>query len=91
MLDQIIKKEKAVLLNKMSCGTVIMDSLNKLSHTEDFFVEIPSGLREMLKSGKASLTNPVKIQVISLQILELKEKQVLKDKQQSFRNQPHKL
>lgn len=54
MLDQIIKKEKAVLLNKMSCGTVIMDSLNKLSHTEDFFVEIPSGLREMLKSGKAS-------------------------------------
>lgn len=54
MLDQIVKKEKADLLNKMSCGTVIMDSLNKLSHSEDFFVEIPSGLREMLKLGKAS-------------------------------------
>lgn len=54
MLDQVVKKEKADLLKKMSYGTVIIDSLNKLSHSEDFFVEIPSGLREMLKSGKAS-------------------------------------
>ena len=53
MLDQIVKKEKENLLNNIYCGTVIVDFLNKLSHSEDFLVEIPSRLREMLKSGKA--------------------------------------
>lgn len=54
MLDQIVKKEKAELLNNVNCGAVVMDSLNKLANSEGFFVEIPSGLREMLKTGKAS-------------------------------------
>ena len=53
MLDRIIKKEKIKLLNKLECGAVVIDSLNNLLSSEDFMVEIPSGLREMLKSGKA--------------------------------------
>lgn len=60
MLDQIVKKEKIDLFNKISCGAVILDSLNKLSHSEDFIVEIPSGLREMLRSGKATFDKSAK-------------------------------
>lgn len=53
MLDRIIEKEKIELLNKLNCGAVILDSLNKLANSNSFIVEIPSGLREMIKSGKA--------------------------------------
>lgn len=53
MLDQIVKKEKINLLNKLECGAVVADSLNNLMNSENFIVEIPSGLREMLNSGKA--------------------------------------
>ena len=62
MLDEIVEKEKITLLNSLSCGTVVMDSLNRLFHAEDFIVEIPSGLRKMLQNGKAtfdkSMQNP---------------------------------
>lgn len=54
MLDQIVKKEKNILFENLCCGTVVLDSLNKLANNEDFTVEIPSGLREMLKTGKAT-------------------------------------
>lgn len=54
MLDVIVKKEKIELLNKMNCGAVILESLNKLTHSEGFYVEIPCELREMLKTGKAA-------------------------------------
>lgn len=54
MLDQIVKKEKAELLNSLACGTVVMDALNTATHAVDFHVEIPGGLREMLKTGKAA-------------------------------------
>jgi hypothetical protein len=53
LLDRIIEKEKIELLNKLNCGAVILDSLNKLANSNSFIVEIPSGLREMIKSGKA--------------------------------------
>lgn len=53
MLDQIVNKEKINLLNKLECGAVVVDSLNNLMNSENFIIEIPSGLREMLKSGKA--------------------------------------
>lgn len=54
MLDKIVKKEKINLLNKLECGTIVVDSLNNLLSSESFVVEIPSGFREMLKSGKAA-------------------------------------
>ena len=57
MLDQIVKKGKKELLNKLNCGAVIMDSLNKISDSEAFFVEIPKELHEMLKSGEAVFDN----------------------------------
>ena len=41
-------------LNNISCGTVFINSLNEVSHAEDFIVEIPSGLRKLLKEGKAT-------------------------------------
>ena len=53
MLDQIVTKEKTELLNLLSCGAVVSDALSNLAHSDEFFVEIPSGLREMLKTGKA--------------------------------------
>lgn len=60
MLDQVVKKEKSTLLKNLSCGGVILDTLNKLTHNEDFFVDIPAGLREMLKSGTATLDKSTK-------------------------------
>ena len=39
----------------LDCGTIVADSLNKIAHSEGFFVEIPKGLRDALKSGKAAL------------------------------------
>ena len=53
-LDRIIEKEKTHLLNNISCGVSFMDSLNKLANSDDFVVDIPKGLREMLKDGKAA-------------------------------------
>lgn len=60
MIDQIIKKEKSNLFNNLSCATVIIDALNNCTYSEDFFVEIPSGLREMLRSGKATFDQSAK-------------------------------
>ena len=60
MLDQIVKKEKKALLNELSCSAVVLDSLNKLAHSENFVLEIPEGLRELLKSGKAAFDNSSK-------------------------------
>lgn len=54
MLDKIVLKEKQNILNKLNCGAVVFDAFNKISHSNDFLVEIPSGLREMLKTGKAT-------------------------------------
>lgn len=53
ILDKIVKKEKEELLNNLSCGAVISDALYNLTHSDEFFVEIPSGLKEMLKTGEA--------------------------------------
>lgn len=53
MLDRIIEKERIDLLKKLNCGTVILDSLNKLANANSFIVEIPDELSEMIKSGQA--------------------------------------
>lgn len=53
MLDQVVAEEKMNLLNKLECGSVVIDALGHLN-SEDFIIEIPSELREMLKTGKAS-------------------------------------
>lgn len=55
MLDKITQKEKTNLLNHLNCSMVVVDSLNKIAHSDSFFVEIPKGLREALKTGKATL------------------------------------
>ena len=55
MLDKITQKEKSNLLNKLNCGAVLADSLNKLAHSDGFFVEIPKGLRQALEKGAATL------------------------------------
>lgn len=55
MLDKITQKEKSNLLNKLNCGAVLADSLNKLAHSDGFFVEIPKGLRQALEKGEATL------------------------------------
>ena len=60
-LDKITKKEKSNLLNMLDCGAIVADSLNKIAHSEGFFVEIPKGLRDALKSGKATLDKSTKI------------------------------
>lgn len=60
MLDKVIDKEKTNLLNNINCGIVFLDALNKLNHSEDFVVDIPMELREMLKSGKAAFDNSSK-------------------------------
>lgn len=39
----------------LDCGTIVADSLNKIAHSEGFFVEIPKGFREALQTGKATL------------------------------------
>lgn len=54
-LDRIIEKEKSTLLNMLDCGAILADSMNKIAHSEGFFVEIPKGLRDALKSGRATL------------------------------------
>ena len=54
-LDRITEKEKLNLLNMLDCGAIAADSLNRIAHSEGFFVEIPKGLRDALKSGKAAL------------------------------------
>jgi len=53
LLDKIVEKEKSNFLNTLSCGAVIIDSLNQLNHAEDFIVEIPKGLRGKIISGEA--------------------------------------
>ena len=53
LLDRAVEKEKKDFLNSLYCGTVVVDSLNQLAHAERFFVEIPKGLREKLKTGEA--------------------------------------
>lgn len=55
MLDKITQKEKTNLLNNLNCSMVVVDSLNKIAHSDGFFVEIPKGLREALRTGKATL------------------------------------
>lgn len=45
MLDQVVKKEKSTLLKNLSCGGVILDTLNKLTHNEDFFCRYSSGTK----------------------------------------------
>ena len=47
MLDRIVKKEKNNLFENLCCGTIVLDSLNKVAHSKDFIVEIPGGFREM--------------------------------------------
>ena len=54
-LDKITEKEKTNLLCMLDCGTIVADSLNKIAHSEGFFVEIPKVLREALQTGKAAL------------------------------------
>ena len=54
-LDRITEKEKLNLLNMLDCGAIAADSLNRIAHSEGFFVEIPKGLREALRTGKATL------------------------------------
>lgn len=54
-LDRITEKEKLNLLNMLDCGAIAADGLNRIAHSEGFFVEIPKGLRDALKSGKAAL------------------------------------
>ena len=54
-LDKITEKEKSNLLNMLDCSAIAADSLNKISHSGGFFVEIPKGLREALRTGKATL------------------------------------
>lgn len=61
MLDQIVTKEKSNLLNALSCGSMAADSFNRLAHSKEFIVEIPSGLRELLKSGKATFDKSGKV------------------------------
>jgi hypothetical protein len=53
ILDRFVEEEKKDFLNSLYCGTVVADSLNQLAHSESFFVEIPKGLREKLKTGEA--------------------------------------
>lgn len=54
LLDEIIKKEKKNVLNNINPSITFLDSLNELSDN-DFEVEIPAELREMLKTGEATL------------------------------------
>ena len=60
MLDKITQKEKTNLLNHLNCSMVVVDSLNKIAHSDGFFVEIPKGLREALRTGKATLDKSAK-------------------------------
>lgn len=59
-LDKVVEKEKRDLLNTIECGAVIVNELNRLDHSEDFIVEIPSGLREMLRKGEAAFDKSAK-------------------------------
>lgn len=60
MLDRIVKKEKNNLFENLCCGTIVLDSLNKVAHSKDFIVEIPGGFREMLNAGKAAFDKSTK-------------------------------
>lgn len=60
MLDKIVKKERTEFLKNLSCDAAVIDSLDKLVSSEEFIVEIPGGMREMLNSGKASFDQSVK-------------------------------
>lgn len=55
MLDKITQKEKTNLLNHLNCAMMGVNSLNEIAHSDGFFVEIPKGLREALRTGKATL------------------------------------
>lgn len=60
MLDNITRKERSELLNRILCGTVFINSLNECNHAEDFIIEIPYELRKLLKEGKATFDNSSK-------------------------------
>ena len=48
------------MLNTIECGAVVVAELNRPAHSEDFLVEIPSGLREILRKGEAVFDKSVK-------------------------------
>lgn len=60
MLNQISEQEKENVLSNITCTPVLLDALNKLGNNDEFSVEIPAELREILKSGKATFDKSTK-------------------------------
>lgn len=54
MFDQVTSRERGRILNHLTCGTVLWDTLNQLEHTDSLIVEIPRNLRKLVKEGKAA-------------------------------------
>ena len=59
-IDKMVEKNKTDLLNKLNCGAVLIDAFAEIGNSTDFMVDIPAGLRNMLKSGKAVFDNSAK-------------------------------
>lgn len=52
-VDEISKSNRINIMNNLECGIVILDALNQMSDSQDFVVEIPQYLRQMINEGKA--------------------------------------
>lgn len=61
MLDKIVEKERKNLLSHLCCEVGLFSFLKDISDSDKFIVEIPSHLREMLKSGQAVFDKSSKI------------------------------
>lgn len=52
-IDEISKINRKNILNNLSCSAIIFDALNQTSNTEEFVIEIPTQLRQLINEGKA--------------------------------------
>ena len=61
LMDKVVKNERHNLLNALGMGAGVTDAINKLLHSNDFIVEIPSGLRKLMEEGKAAFDHSAKM------------------------------
>ncbi|MDN0070882.1 hypothetical protein QVN97_02510 [Bacteroides caecigallinarum] len=61
-IDEISKSNRTNIMNSLECGTIILDALNQISDSQDFVVEIPQELRQMINEGKAHFDDSHKSQ-----------------------------
>lgn len=52
-IDNVSKCNRTSIMNNLECGAVILNALNQMSNSQEFVVEIPKDLRQLINEGKA--------------------------------------